>query len=227
MRFLGAPAAPVAPVAPAIPAVLAALLAAPALAGATFDVPFFRGSAGSIYAGWESFTIPVGGDNAPTDPASNTTSAFVRQTNPGAIIAGSGNLYSSFNVPNFEVGFNGSGTPVSFLVIQVRTQGLELDWNNVALDWTGFGGSGTLGATRTELYRDVQSAPGGASFDIISRFDFDLTGALFDSFTLTLPSVNQLISLDRVELDIGYIPTPGTGVAGLLALGAVGARRRR
>lgn len=202
---------------------------APAFAGATFDVPFFRASPSSLYAGWESFTTPVGGDNLPDDPASDSPNLFsVRQTNPGAIIAGSGNLYSSFNVPNFEVEFSGAFTPVSFLVIQVRTQGLELDWDSVALDWFGFGGSGLLTPERTELYREVQAAPGGAaSFDIISRFDFDLSGVLMQGFTLTLPSENPLISLDRVEVDIGYIPTPGATGLAMVALAGLGARRRR
>lgn len=210
--------------------VLAALApTAPALAGATFDVPFFRGAPAARYAGWETFTTAVGGENLPTDPASNTgAAAFVRQTNPGAIIAGSGNLYSSFNVPNFEVHYTGVGTPVALATIQVRTQGLELDWDSVTLDYT-VGGfvAGSLDATRQELYRDVQSAPGGGqSFDIISRFDFDLSGLLADGFVLNLPSANPLISLDRVELDVAYVPAPG-GLGVLSMAGVAAARRRR
>ena len=133
-------------------ALLAAAVVSPAvIAGASFDVPFYRGAAGSLYAGWESFTVAVGGENLPTDASSNTgAAAFVRQTNPGSIIAGSGNLYSSFSVPNFQVHFANNGLPISFLTVQIRTQGLELDWANVALDYSGFGGAGSTGATRTE-----------------------------------------------------------------------------
>ncbi|MGP1310237.1 MAG: hypothetical protein ACTS27_08580 [Phycisphaerales bacterium] len=207
---------------------LAAAASPAAFAGATFDVPFFRGSTASLYAGWESFTTPIGGENLPDDPASNTgAQAFVRQTNPGAIIAGSGNLYSSFSVPNFQVHFNGAGTPVSLLTIQIRTQGLELDWDNVTLNYSGLG-SGSIAAERTELFREVQAAPGGAqAFDIISRFDFELSGAIFDSFVLDLPSENPLISLDRVELDIAFIPAPATAAFGALAMAGLTAHRRR
>jgi hypothetical protein len=208
--------------------VAVAVLSPAVIAGASFDVPFYRGAAGSLYAGWESFTVAVGGENLPTDASSNTgAAAFVRQTNPGSIIAGSGNLYSSFSVPNFQVHFANAGLPISFLTVQIRTQGLELDWANVALDYSGFGGAGSIGATRSELFRDVQDAPGGAgqSFDIISRFDFDLSGLIFDSFVLNLPSNNPLIALDRVELDVGYIPAPGA--IGVLALSGLAITRRR
>ena len=208
---------------------LAAAVVSPvALAGASFDVPYFRGAAGSLYAGWESFTVAVGGENLPDDASSTTgAAAFVRQTNPGSIIAGSGNLYSSFTVPNFQVHFTGTGNPVDVATIQIRTQGLELDWDNVTLDYISNGNvAGSLAGVRQELYRDVQAAPGGGqSFDIISRFDFDLGGLLSEGFVLNLPSENMLISLDRGELDVGYIPAPGA--FGLLAMSGLAAVRRR
>ncbi len=211
---------------------LAAAVVSPAapiaLAGASLDVPFFRGAAGSLYAGWDSFTVAVGGENLPTDASSDTGStAFVRQTNPGSIIAGSGNLYSSFTVPNFQVHYTGNGNAVALATIQIRTQGLELDWANVTLDYFANGNAqGSLAGVRQELYREIQAAPGGAqSFDIISRFDFDLGGLLADGFVLNLPSTNMLISLDRVELDVSYIPAPGA--LGVLALSGLAIARRR
>lgn len=190
---------------------------------ASFVAPSFRGQPNAEFAGWEVFTTPVG-PNAPDIAGSNAAATFAQNT-VGAFVTGSGNIYAGPppTTGSYTVSYSGS-SPVSTVVFQVRTVGLQLDYGSISLDY----GSGTLSATRTEL-ENVPAGGGPGSASVASSWTWDLSAQNASAFTINFVAASPDVSLDSAHLDVAVVPEPTTWAlfgAGAAALALARWRRR-
>lgn len=190
--------------------------ATPSFADSThFVAPGFAALPSSEYAGWETFTTATG-ENAP-DKAGSDANAFLQQHHPNAILTGGGNIYAgpSPTVGSYTVNYVGSG-PVGEVVFQLRTNGLEVNYGSVSLDY----GSGNLSATRTEL-ENVPGSFGPGSVNVTSSWSWNLTGLNATDFTINFNATVSDVSMDAARLDVAAVPEPETWAlisgAGLVA----------
>ncbi|MBN8249842.1 MAG: PEP-CTERM sorting domain-containing protein [Verrucomicrobia bacterium] len=210
-------------------AVLATLASSPSVMAGTngFYVPTFREEAGSRSAYWESFTVAVGTPGNQANFGNDATSVLT-QSDPGAIVVGSGNLYNMPNASEFTISYSAGG-PVGNVVLQVRTSGTELDYGSVALNY----GAGILTATRTELDRvsfGTPGVPGPQGFNVSSAWQWDLSALGVSSYSIRFKAAEPSLSLDAVTLDTQVVPEPETWALAALGAGALmvsGWRRSR
>lgn len=193
-----------------------------------FYVPFYRGDAGSEYAGWERFTVATnnGVGNLPDLPGSNAD-ARILQFQPNAfVIPSSGNLYNIAHLSEFELRYTGTEA-AGWVALQIHTAGLELDYGSVQLRYETGAEPGFLTANRSELYRLNlgPAGPGGGAL-VSSAWEWDVSALDVDSFTIEFKAGAESLSLDAVTFDVlsktqvEAIPEPGTWA--LLGLGAMG-----
>jgi hypothetical protein len=167
-----------------------------------FVAPAFRGQPNADFAGWEVFTVPTGANNPDV---------------------GGGNIYAGpFAIGAFSVSYDVS-SPLATVVFQVRTLGLEPNYNSISLNY----GSGTLTAARTELERATDNSMPG-SMAVTSSWTWDLTGVNATALTINLGATTPHVVLDAAQLDVAAVPEPETWAmisgVGLLAF-AVWRRR--
>lgn len=179
--------------------------ATPSFADSThFVAPGFAALPSSEYAGWETFTT-ASGLNSP-DKAGSDALATLQQHHVNAILTGGGNIYAgpSPTVGSYTVSYDGSG-PVGEVVFQIRTNGLELDYGSIGLDY----GSGPIAATRTEL-ENVPGSFGPGSVNVTSSWSWNLTGLNATDFTINFNAAASDVSLDAARLDVAAVPEPET-----------------
>lgn len=178
-----------------------------------FVAPSFRGNANADFAGWENFTTPVGA-NAP-DVVGSDAAATLSQNSAGAIMAGSDIYAGPVAVGSFSVSYDVT-SPIATVVFQVRTLGLQLNYNSVSLNY----GGGTLSATRTELERATDDTFGG-SMSVTSSWTWDLSGVNATALNISFGANTPHVVLDAAQLDVAAVPEPETWAmisgAGLLA----------
>jgi len=194
---------------------LSAFALTPVLHGSTngFYVPFFRGESGATAGLWETFTVPVGAPgNAPN--AGNALATVV-QSDPGAFITGTGNIYNMAGISSFEISYSGAA-PASLVLFQARSFGTEFDYGSVKLNYSG----GSLTAPRTETDRLAVGEPGqpGSGFLVSSAWQWDLSSLNITSYTITLNAAEPSLSFDSATLDTRAVPEPRTWA--LLGVGA-------
>jgi len=180
----------------------------------------------SAYAEWDRFTSPsgpnlpdvgvfTGGSFASGAPSWN---AFDRE--PNSFVTGGGNIYSFGSIIAPQVDVPGFGLGESFIttvLLQVRTQGTEIDPLSVLL-----GGSGPTQVV--ELARSPLGGFGGAIVDTLFRFDVTGNAA---GYTLQFRSLSSSMSLDRIAVDtFAAVPSPGASALAAIAAGATLRRRR-
>lgn len=202
---------------------LACTSAVSTLANSSFFVaPSFRGQANTDFAGWEVFTSATGPNNP--DVVGSDANATFTQTSGSGFVTGSGNIYvgPAPAVGSYSVSYDGVSV-IDSVVFQVRTLGLELDYNSISLNY----GSGSLSATRTELERAAAGGGPGA-VSVSSSWTWNLTGLNATDVTITFNAAASDVSLDAAQLDVAAVPEPETWAmisgAGLLAF-AVWRRR--
>lgn len=201
----------------------AALTAAAGTNG--FVVPTFRGDPGSSFVGWESFTVGVGGAGNAGDMAGSASSARLFQSSPNALVLGSGNIYDGTEASQFEIRYSGI-EPVGQVVLQVRSLGTELKYDDVRLvAWTQ-----SLGSSRTELDRVSFGPPPpspGSGVGVSSLWQWDIAALNANSFAIAFGANEVNLSLDSATLDVRAVPEPGVAVLGVLGAVLLGWRRLR
>jgi hypothetical protein len=181
--------------------VVTALAAPASLIAATngFIIPAFRGSANTQAGYWESFLVPVGAPGNLPDQPGATTSAVLIQSDSGAIMAGSGNLYNSDGVSGFTL-TNATPFTLGTVILQVRTGGTELDYNSVTMNYTDTNGGRHVLAPlfRYELSR-ISAGPQG--YSVSSLWQWDLTGVTTSNYNISFTAAGSSLSLDSITLD--------------------------
>ena len=192
------------------------------------NIGWVRGStAGSAYAQWDGFTSASGRNN-PTATASaggsfapDAPAWGLRDASGGSFVTGTGNLYNPFGplqaeiaVPQFGLGAGA----VTTVVLQVRTQGTEIDLSTVRI--------GDAAAVEVvELSRVALGGFGG--YDVETLLRFELVGNP-SGYAIRFDAQGPHMSLDAVAVDTFTQVVPGPGaLAAFLAFGAVRSRGRR
>ena len=194
-----------------------------------FYAPYFRGVPGTDVAGWDRFTTGAGGANLPDLSGSTTGSrASITQLDPVGVVLGSGNIY---------VGFGGSSrvrvdysslTPIGEVFLQVRTQGTEMDYSALRLNYTGSGGAVSIGGSPFVLA--AAPTPGLPGQNISLGYNWTITDPSVTGFNVTFNATGEHLSLDSLTLDvlpINAVPEPSTWALGALGLGVLAWAGRR
>lgn len=164
--------------------------------------PGWRTDACTAYAGFGTdcpgFTSAFGGPNDPDDPA--TTPGFaptLTQLTPGAIVTSTCNIYNPGLTNRFElVAPSPGGADILDVVVQVKTNGNELDETSVRLD---FGG----GPLAPDLLEVLGEAPGTPE-ELLAIWDLRCEPATVTSVTIAFENAEANSSIDIVELDVRY-----------------------
>jgi hypothetical protein len=182
------------------------------------DIPTWRGDAGTGFAQWDSFTSADGGANAPEQGGGFNVFNF----GPGAIIAGSGNLYAAGGPLNIHV--YQAGPPIfglSEAVLNMSFAGNPIDTDNVRA-YVGSQASGTYVDGIAEF-----RGGGGSSFSPQTwaiTFDLSAFSGGMNALSFFFDSAGESnSSLDALSIDYNTIPAPGA----LFAMGLLGVTRRR
>jgi hypothetical protein len=199
-----------------------------------------RGTGGATYQEWDVF------DGYPTDNTpdignvNDNGTASLTETTGQAFVTSGGNVYS-FSVPTFfEVTIPELDVPTPAhnvtAILQVKTQGTELDYSSLKLN-------GLDPVDSAELSRVSLGGFGGNAVE--SWFLFDLPYAAFGTgspglvdLLLTFNASGSSMSLDRLSIDTSLMPfgfygepnpvaVPEPTSAVLLALGMLMVARRR
>ena len=201
-----------------------------------FQTPAFRGAPNSEFAGWENFSIPVGGPNFPDSAATTTNDAVLVQTvtpdfstPPGILVTGAGNLYSGFQNMNIIIG-DAAPAPLTTVWLQTRTLGSEWNYASILLSYMDSQGQmQSIAPTSLQELSRVAGPPlfGNPTVNVENLFVWDFSSIVdpVQTFSVRLTHTGQHLSVDTVELDTLSIPAPGVLAFAPLAL--VGLRRRR
>jgi hypothetical protein len=188
------------------PAVSLALLAAAGLAApaaADFVPPdafgWQRGAADTTYFMWEVFTSPAGPNppapgGFPSPLPDGWITPDVSDAAVGSFITGSGNIYNidaPLIITARTPGYNLGDGYTTRLIVQVRTQGHEIDPATVAVN-------GVAPRQTQELYREELGGFGGAIVEMLYLFELPGSEAVY---TLRFDAAEGSMSLDRLSID--------------------------
>ena len=180
---------------------LAAMLASASLAHAQFVEPdgygWSRGDADSAWFEWDVFTSPTGGNlpdvgQFPSPLPGGWATPDVYDTSGLAIITASGNFYSFVGpitldvvIPNY--GYQSGSTT---LLLQIRTQGNELDYGSVNI-W---------GEPPVEHVELLRQSLGEFGWLVDSLFRFELDGNE-NVYIASFAAADAHVAIDRIAVD--------------------------
>lgn len=160
-----------------------------------FTVPTIRGTAGSLFAGWETFTWGKETNNRP-DIVGSTRDARLLQTHTNGFVTGSGNIYNISDPSAFKVSF-ASRFAIEQVVFQARTLGAELAYDSLKIHFDEAGERKSLAATRVELDRGTAQG-----VNVSSKWEWDLTGRDVTVFNIEFAAAGPSLSFDSATLDV-------------------------
>ena len=176
-------------------------------------VPDWRGTPGTMFSQWDSFSQAVNAPNFPEAGGGFQLFNF----GAGAIIASSGNIYNPAGPLDIHV-YSLAPVPVYQAVLNIAWSGTELN----AGDVRAFQNGSYFDFTSSELRYQQESPFGG--FNETWAFTFDLTGDTGD-LAFFFGSDGAHSSLDAVSVDVLMVPAPGA--LALLGVAGMASRRRR
>jgi len=193
-------------------------------AQAAFIVPGFRGEANTTYQEWDIFTS-FNGANAPDVASSNPNgTASLTELTGSAFVTGGGNIYSPTVATSFTVSipdFNLGSGYVTNVVIQIRTQGDEVDTSSMLFN-------GVAANSATLLFTQALGGFGGTLEDWEFVFTNVPSNLLVD--TITFHAAESSMSLDKFSVDTQAVAVPEAGslvMVGAAAVAVLGVARRR
>ena len=122
--------------------------------------------------------------------------ASIVQSVPGAIVAGSGNLYNPATTSAFSL-THSSPTKYDTIVLQTKTAGV-LDTNGVVLQYAQNGALINLPADRS---LQIASASGMFGSTFIHYWEWNVQAESISNITILFNAVGPHLSLDEVRLD--------------------------
>ncbi len=187
-------------------------------------VPAWRGEAGTSYLYWESFTSAFDGTNAP-GTANGPWSANLTNLLPGAVIAGSGNLYGAGGPMSIAVGGYGATDSMSAFVLNISTAGTEINYAGVTLALSLAGGTVETVAFDAYEIRFTNTIPNfGNQINVAYTWDLgEYAASSITGWNLNFANSLANLSLDAVSVDIQNVPAPSV----CALLGMIGVLRRR
>jgi hypothetical protein len=195
-----------------------------------FVAPAFRGTPGSLYAGWDDFAGATAA-NAPDRPGSAATGFTFTQLDPSAFITSSGNLYS-FSAPlSHEIDVSGLTAPAT-VVFQTRTLGAAISASTVLLEvYDGVSWTSLSAPTNELLHSETIGTGFGAALDETRRWTWTLGSVTATGLRITFQADGTSQSFQAASLDLSpaAIPEPSACAAffGLAALAFCIVRHRR
>ena len=169
-------------------------------AGADFITPgdfgWSRGDADSTYFEWDVFSSAFGGNDPdvgqfPGELPDGWVTPDVVETTGSAFVTGSGNLYSPFGPINVEVTVPnyGYGAGQTTLLLQVLTEGNELDYDNVVA-------MGEAPVEMTFISREL--ADQGYIVEVL--YEFAIEGNPTE-IVIEIPTSDAHVSINRIAVD--------------------------
>lgn len=171
--------------------------------------PSFRGDGGTLFSGWTDFS-------ATTDVAPNFSGTLgtISELSGTSMVTGSQNIYNPAGPSMFQLDLS-ADLSSDFLLLQVVTQGTELDYGSVELTYIdAVDGETTLACDLSQALGS--ESLGGFGSKVGTAFEWDLTGLGIDTFSLNFNASGAHLSLDEVYLDFGSsmtlaaVPEPST-----------------
>ena len=160
------------------------------------DFGWARGDADSTYFEWDVFSSAFGGNDPdvgqfPGELPDGWVGPDVVETTGSAFVTGSGNLYSPFGPINVQVTVPnyGYGVGQTTLLLQVRTEGNELDYDNVVAM-----GDAPVGVTF--LTRDLADQ----GYIVEALFEFAIDGNPSE-IVIDIPTAEAHVSVNRIAVD--------------------------
>jgi hypothetical protein len=181
--------------------------------------PNWRGEAGSLYYGWETFTEPY---NAPNMNEEGTPGGMLFNFAAGAFLTSSGNIYNQAGGLDIHVyGYS----DVQNAVLNLASQGSEFDYENVSL-WVSDGIDGMMFSADSWSMNYYQPVEGmGAITNTSYEWNISSYEGTITEWAFFFQGNEAHNVLDAVTVDIytGAVPSAG----GLVAFGLMGLQRRR
>jgi hypothetical protein len=211
-----------------LPLLLAGLGGVSVLSGQVQLVePPYRGDTGTFHSAWADFA-------GTADVAPDRAGSFGRisELTGTSTVTGSQNIYNAALASRFTLDFT-APSAADFLLLQVVTQGTELDYGSVALSYED------PVAGPTSLPYDVTASLGSEALGgfggskVGTAFEWDLSGLDLEELSLGFQAAGAHLSLDEVVLDYGTspslspIPEPSTYACIVALAGLAGVLLRR
>jgi hypothetical protein len=205
---------------------VAATTSASALAGLVNPlVAPWVGSPSAQYAQWDSFTSAFGGVNMPDTSGSRPFSLM--NFSPDAFISGAGNIYGPSSPLTIMImgGTSAGQTPIQ-VILNIATLGNAIPQGGVRLSlFDNLGNALSLNPVAVEVRSDVPTPPQGSARTVAYTWNTASMPFAATGFRIDINGAPSNMSLDAVRLDLNFVPAPGAFA--IMAVAAMGSRRRR
>ncbi len=192
--------------------------------------PAWRGTADTLYMGWENFTSAYGGANLP-DVVNSNNLGTVLNFGPGAVLTSTKNIYGPtgpLEITMLGGVVSAPRNPVE-VVLNVSAAGTVINMQSVSL--TLMNNSGNLlrlNPNSSYVQFDQPFSMGGRVQTLAFTWSFQPNLIAATQWQVNFSSTGANTSLDAVSLDMRFIPAPGAlSVLAMLGGGGMICGRRR